>query len=271
MCSVCVCGACARVLCFYIVIICVSLLMFSQGSKLLSTIPTTGSVDNRLPMTPEDVKLTPSPSSEHQMRNPEAVLSSELPLPLTKEEEGLSVGCVLSSQTSKPSAGTVQPDPSEKNDSYPVSKPETNMDNLVPVLDTSVQSGASSNAGSNVSLDILEMDATLASPKCAGKNGKSDNSSCSSSEEENEDLKEGSLNCQDVGGVSGDSGGGRGGGGSGMGGGGGGGGEMSWWADAVAETDNVVTEDLDVLVNRMERKGDASSRKSRQSGKGEEE
>ena len=216
-----------------------------QESRLLNVIPTSRSGDDMVPITAGSIKLSPSPSSECHEDIP--VTLPDLSLPLTNEEEGLSVG---SFQPSKPLLGMVQSDLDTKNNSGPDSDAaRLGMDNLIPVLDTSGRSGGSSNTGSNVSLEILDLGETLTGSRGARQNDKSDDSSCSSSGEEVDigDAKGSSQNGvdrQDM--ITGDEG--RGGEMS----------EMSWWTDAIAETDNMVVNDLDALVDRMGKTGVAS-------------
>ena len=171
-----------------------------------------------------------------------------------KEEEGLSVGFRSPNPATAEEPSDLSLDKATSKDkslsSSPASILEPIKEGLAPVSDASILS-AGSSVGSNVSLEILEVDSSFAGPQSEKKTSSSGSTSGSSDDESEgmEGLKEtssaggsggGSLTGSNVGMVSG-------------GGGGvvGGASEMSWWRSAVAEADNV-GDDLDALVNKVE-------------------
>ena len=220
---------------------------------------------------PGDDHSSPITPPERHKGKPEAPLTPDIPLPRNNEEEDLSVGSsVECSKPVAPSSLTHKDNTDPKSDT---AKLGSGMDSLVPVFDTGALSGESSNAGSNVSLEILEIDESLTVPQVAA-----DDSSYSSQEVEEsfEDLDgNGSNNLNELdargrGGGEGEKEGKRGGDegvviSGGVKGGGGGVQEMSWWAEAVAETDNMVENDLDALVDRIDQQGESSNSSSSKS------
>jgi len=174
-------------------------------------------------------------------RSEPGILSPLSPVVTLKEEEGLSVGYGSPKPAAEKPTDPPQADKTTSKDkslsSSPASILEPIKEGLAPVSDASILS-ASSSVGSNVSLEILEVDSSFANPQ---PEKKPDSTTSGSSNDESEGM-EGSKEASPTGA-----------GGSGGGGGGSltGASEMSWWKSAVAEADNV-GDDLDALVNRVE-------------------
>lgn len=181
------------------------------------------------------------------------------------EEEGLSVGCSFSS------VSTPLP-PKEETNKTDYLLPTTANSTLGPGSGCSSNAGSSDNllSGSNVSLENEEIDSRLMEGVASGNVGTSNASpdSVSSGESDSESPHpEGVVamgSGQELGGgvraescLETESAGGDPEGGRSAGGGGQGKQEMSWWADAMAEVDNI-TDDLDDVVDRMEKKQDTA-------------
>ncbi len=230
--------------------------------------------NNHLPVAPDSLNLTPTPSPlslhSNAVTTPdEGVVHSPDAITI-KEEESLSVGYSVSNNRDQDSLGLLTGKSS--GDKSSSSAPSSNLalssgtlatisgntlaplaeNTLAPLSDISGLSGGSS-VGSNVSLEILEVDSSLAIPKSeqekSGENTTSSsisNSNSSSSLEEMAESKGSSPangNSGAAGATLGTS--------EGVGRVGGGVSGMSWWTSAMAEADNV-GDDLDAMVDKVE-------------------